>query len=195
MKDKLLYPIAGAVLAASSLVSTVMAGPNGSDRSSSTNAHDFSFQSIEGDTLPLSSFAGKAILIVNTASLCGFTPQYEELQTLWTDLKESGLIVLGVPSNDFGNQEPGTSEEIVSFCQGAYGVTFPLTEKVKIKGENAHPFYRWAREALGPAKIPRWNFHKYLVAPDGGLVKAYNSSVRPSSARLRGDINDLMESP
>ena len=192
MKDKLLYPIAGAVFAASSFVSAVTSGSEPANATGDRSAHAFSFQAIEGSPLPMSDFAGKAVLVVNTASFCGFTPQYEGLQALWSEYEDKGLVVLGVPSNDFGNQEPGTSEEIVEFCQGAYGVTFPLTEKVKIKGDNAHPFYMWARDALGRANAPKWNFHKYLVGPDGQLVDAYNSSVRPMSDRLTRDIEKVL---
>ena len=194
MKDKLLYPLAGAVFAATSLVSAVTDGSGDAAASDGRSAHEFSFQAIEGTPLPMSDFAGKAVLVVNTASFCGFTPQYEGLQALWSEYEAKGLVVIGVPSNDFGSQEPGTAEEIVEFCQGAYGVTFPLTEKVKIKGDKAHPFYLWARDVLGRANAPKWNFHKYLVGPDGQLIEAYNSSVRPNSDRLRRDIDQALPS-
>jgi len=109
------------------------------------NAHDFAFTSIEGDPMPLSAFAGNAILVVNTASLCGFTHQYEGLQALWDRYRNRGLIVLGVPSNDFGGQEPGTEAEIKEFCEVNFSVDFPLTTKQHVQGPHAHPFYRWTR--------------------------------------------------
>lgn len=195
MKEKLLYPIAGAVFAASSFVSSVTSGSSDIQATDRRNAHDFTFQAIDGTPLPLKAYAGKVVLVVNTASLCGFTSQYADLQALWHAYEAKGLIVLGVPSNDFGAQEPGTAEEILGFCQGAYGVTFPLTEKVKVKGNDAHPFYVWARAVLGQGKAPKWNFHKYLISPEGRLLDAYNASVRPKSNRLLRDINAVLPSP
>ena len=109
-----------------------------------TTAHDFAFTAIDGAPLPLKSFAGKAVLIVNTASQCGFTPQYAALQDLWTRYRDKGFVLLGVPSNDFGGQEPGTAAEIKEFCEVNFSVDFPLTEKVAVTGEGAHPFYAWA---------------------------------------------------
>lgn len=150
-----------------------------------TNAHSFSFKAIEGGDLPLEQFAGKAVLVVNTASRCGFTHQYEALQTLWQTYKARGLVVVGVPSNDFGRQEPGTEKEIKHFCEAAFGVDFPLTEKVAVKGAQAHPFYAWARQELGAKAAPRWNFHKYLIAPDGQLAAWFPTTAKPMSAKVR----------
>jgi len=147
-------------------------------------AHDFSFRSIDGAPLPLSDFAGKAVLVVNTASLCGFTPQYKGLQALWERYRGQGLVVLGVPSDDFGGQEPGSAQEIKGFCEVNYGLDFPLTEKSVVSGDGAHPFYRWAAAELGFAAKPRWNFHKYLIGPDGRLVDWFSSVTGPDSARL-----------
>ncbi len=141
------------------------------------SAHDFSFNSIDGDPLPMSQYKGKAVLVVNTASFCGYTPQYEGLQSLWTEYRDKGLVVLGVPSNDFGAQEPGTAEEIKDFCEANFDVDFPLTAKQVVKGGDAHPFYQWAADEKGASNAPRWNFHKYLVAPDGALVEAFPSGV------------------
>lgn len=150
-----------------------------------TNAHDFSFTAIGGASeLPLKDFAGKAVLIVNTASFCGFTSQYDGLQALWDRYRERGLVVLGVPSNDFGSQEPGTATDIKDFCEVNFSITFPLAEKVKVKGEGAHPFYGWARQELGIVAAPKWNFHKYLVAPDGTLVDWFSSVTAPDAAKL-----------
>jgi glutathione peroxidase len=191
MKDKILYPIFGAALAIGGAVSSLIdSRPAAADPS--ITAHAFEFQALEGGSLPLSAYAGKAVLVVNTASFCGFTPQYEGLQALWEARRDDGLVVLGVPSNDFGNQEPGTAEEIAAFCEGAYGVDFPMTDKVVVKGADAHPFYAWARAALGPANAPRWNFHKYLVGPDGALEGAYPSTVRPTDPKLTKAIDRLL---
>lgn len=134
--------------------------------------------------MPLSAFKGKAILIVNTASQCGFTPQYEGLQALWNRFRDRGLIVLGVPSNDFGGQEPGTEAEIKEFCEVNFSVDFPLTTKQLVTGPDAHPFYRWTGEVLGDEAKPRWNFHKYLVDPDGRLVGSFSTRTPPMSKPL-----------
>jgi len=128
------------------------------------SAHDFSFTAIDGEALPLSTFRGKVLLVVNTASRCGFTRQYEGLQALWNDYRDRGLVVLGVPSNDFGGQEPGSDPDISEFCTVNFHVDFPLTAKTPVRGQNAHPFYRWAAREVGALGVPRWNFHKYLVA-------------------------------
>lgn len=145
------------------------------------NAHDFSFKTIKGEPLPLSDFAGKAVLVVNTASECGLTPQYEGLEKLHEQYAEQGLVVLGVPCNDFGGQEPGTEAQIADFCQTNFGVKFPMAAKEKVLGDDAHPFYLWAREQLGEDQAPQWNFHKYLVGPDGKLLTAIASQVEPTA--------------
>jgi len=149
-----------------------------------TTAHDFTFTDIEGEPLALSQYRGKAVLVVNTASLCGFTPQYEGLQALWDTYSDRGLVVLGVPSNDFGGQEPGSSTEIKDFCATNFQVTFPLAEKEVVSGEGAHPFYKWARAELGVLAAPKWNFHKYLIAPDGRLVDWFSTTTKPGSAKV-----------
>lgn len=149
------------------------------------SAYDYSFTTLVGEApLPLSQFKGKVILIVNTASNCGFTKQYEGLQKLYDTYKDKGLVILGVPSNDFGEQEPGSSGEIAQFCKLNYGVTFPMATKQVVSGDDAHPFYQWAREVLGFGTAPKWNFHKYLVARDGTLVDHFNSTTAPDAARL-----------
>jgi glutathione peroxidase len=158
-------------------------------------AFDHEFQAIEGGKLPLAQWRGKALLVVNTASFCGFTPQYEGLQALWERYRERGLVVIGVPSNDFGAQEPKVEAEIQAFCQGAYNVTFPLTTKEVVKGKDAHPFYRWARESLGAANAPSWNFHKYLVGRDGTLIAGYGSRVEPLSAEMTKAVEAALASP
>jgi glutathione peroxidase len=149
-----------------------------------STAWDFSFIGIDGQPLPLAQFRGKEVLVVNTASQCGFTPQYKGLEELAQKYRERGLVVLGVPSNDFGAQEPGTSQQIKDFCESSFGIDFPLTEKVKVRGEEAHPFYRWAADKVGILGVPRWNFHKYLIAPDGHLADWFSTITPPDAARL-----------
>ena len=161
----------------------VLAQQKSSPAMSRPTAYAFSFKKLEGGDLRLAEQAGKPILVVNTASLCGYTPQYEELQQLWTRHRAQGLLVIGVPSNDFGGQEPGGAAEIEHTAHQTYGVTFPLTEKVAVKGANAHPFYRWAAGER-PLDTPRWNFHKYLVGKDGHITAAFSSEIRPLDARV-----------
>jgi len=143
------------------------------------NAHDFEFRTIDGAPLPLKSFAGKVVLVVNVASECGFTPQYRDLEALWRRERDRGLVVLGVPCNDFGGQEPGTETAIKTFCEKNYGVSFPLAGKVAIVGADAHPFYRALAAALGEGALPRWNFHKFLIGRDGTLIGAFPSKAAP----------------
>jgi glutathione peroxidase len=152
------------------------------------NGFDFAFTSIDGDPLPLARWRGHPLLVANTASFCGYTPQYADLEAVWRRYRDRGLVVLGVPSNDFGEQEPGTAREIKEFCEGRYQVDFPLAEKQTVIGKAAHPFFRWIAEELGDAGAPRWNFHKYLVAPGGALVGAWPSSVRPTDPAVTREI-------
>lgn len=148
------------------------------------DAYAFSFTTIDGKPLPLADFRGKAVLVVNTASQCGFTPQYQQLQALWDSYRDRGLVVLGAPSNDFGGQEPGSAGEIKDFCETNFRVSFPLTDKVKVTGDGAHPFYRWAADEMGFTAKPRWNFHKYLIDANGRLVDWFSSVTDPSSSRV-----------
>jgi glutathione peroxidase len=152
------------------------------------SAHDFQFASIDGKVLKLSDFSGKTILLVNTASQCGMTPQYRELEGLWRKYRGRGLVVLGVPSNDFGAQEPGTESEIKNFCSTNYDVTFPMTAKNRVSGGAAHPFYKWVVGEAGEAAAPRWNFHKYLISGSGKLVGSYGSKMRPDDPEILRDI-------
>ena len=155
-------------------------------------AHGFEFTSIDGEPLPMESFRGRAVLVVNTASLCGFTYQYGALQSLWDDYRERGLVVLGVPSNDFGDQEPGSEAEIKEFCEVNFDVDFPLTEKQTVRGAGAHPFFHHVVETLGPQAAPRWNFHKYLVSPDGDLIGAWPSRTEPGAPEIRDAIEAVL---
>jgi glutathione peroxidase len=147
-------------------------------------AFQFEFTAINGKPMPLEQYRGKVLLVVNTASYCGYTPQYEGLQALWEKYRDRGLVVIGVPSNDFGEQEPDSETKIAGFCKGQFGVTFPLTQKYDVIGNNAHPFYRWAAVAGTNAGIPRWNFHKYLVSRDGRLAAWFPTSTTPLSASV-----------
>lgn len=156
-----------------------------SDTASQQTAYDFSFKTLMGNQpLPLKEYQGKVILIVNTASHCGFTKQYEGLEKLYQTYQSQGLVVLGVPSNDFNNQEPGSSEDIANFCKINFGVTFPMTAKEHVTGNEAHPFYVWAKQSLGMGTAPKWNFHKYLVNREGKLVDYFNSTTAPDSPKV-----------
>ena len=146
-------------------------------------AYAFSFAGLEGADIKLADHVGKPILVVNTASLCGYTPQYAGLQQLWARYHARGLMIVGVPSNDFGGQEPGGSDDIVKTAHGEYGVGFPLAAKVQLKGPNAHPFYRWAANER-PLETPRWNFHKYLIGRDGHVAAVFPTAIEPMDARV-----------
>jgi glutathione peroxidase len=156
------------------------------------NAYQFEFVSLGGETLPLDAWRGRPVLVVNTASFCGYTAQYRDLEALWRRYRERGLVVLGVPSNDFGQQEPGSAAEIKQFCETNYQVDFPLTEKNRVIGGGAHPFYRWVVAQLGEAGAPRWNFHKYLIGPDGRLAGAWPSRVGPLDPEITGEIGGML---
>lgn len=157
------------------------------------SAHDFKFENIDGGELALDQWRGRPVLVVNTASECGYTPQYEQLQALWTRYRDRGLVVLGVPSNDFGGQEPGNETRIRDFCDTNYGVDFPMTAKQSVIGGNAHPFYQWVVDELGEAGAPRWNFHKYLIGPDGGLAGLWPSDVSPTEPEVVDSIEEALE--
>ncbi|MEO8079122.1 MAG: glutathione peroxidase [Caldimonas sp.] len=156
---------------------------------SEQSIHDFEAMSINGEKASLSTQRGKVLLVVNTASQCGFTPQFAGLETLWNDLRDKGLVVVGFPSNQFGAQDPGSNGEIAAFCQTNYGVTFPMMAKVDVNGAHAHPLWKWlTAEAPGilGTKAIKWNFTKFLVGKDGRVLKRYAPTDSPES--LRGDI-------
>ena len=148
------------------------------------------FASIDGGDLALSDWAGHPILVVNTASLCGFTPQYEGLQALYDTYRDRGLVVVAVPSDDF-RQELSSNGEVKSFCELTYGLDLPMTEITHVRGRDAHPFYAWLREENG--FVPAWNFNKVLLSGDGDVVATYGSTVTPMSRKLRGDIEALLD--
>lgn len=166
------------------LVLLIMLGIPSQLRASAMSFHDFEFTSIDGEALPGSTFAGKAVLVANTASQCGFTKQYTALQNVYEQYRDQGLVVLGVPSNDFGGQEPGSEAEIKEFCEVNFSVNFPLTGKAKVKGDDAHPFYKWAKDQVGVVGSPKWNFHKYLIGPDGALIDWFSTPTAPDGAKV-----------
>jgi len=159
---------------------------------SAKSAYDFVFRSIDGSELPVSKFKGKALLVVNVASRCGLTPQYAGLEQLWMDRRDDGLVVLGVPANDFGAQEPGTEAEIKDFCDTRYGVDFPLTAKEHVIGPDAHPLYKWVAEELGENAAPKWNFHKYLFSRDGTIAGTFGSRTPPEAPELTAAIEAVL---
>jgi glutathione peroxidase len=156
-------------------------------------AYAFSFAGLTGGDIKLADYSGKPILVVNTASLCGYTPQYAGLQDLWSRYRERGLVIVGVPSNDFGAQEPGGVSDIEHTAHKGYGVTFPLAAKAEVRGAAPHPFYKWAA-AERPLEVPRWNFHKYLIGRDGHVVGSYPSTVEPTDARIIAAIEKELSS-
>ena len=160
--------------------------------SENSNALGHSFPDIEGGELALSDFEGRPVLVVNTASMCGFTKQYAGLQTIHERYSEQGFAVIGIPSQDFGGQEYDSAEETKNFCEVNFGISFPMSTKQIVKGANAHPFYLDAIEALGESAEPKWNFHKILVDRNGAYVKAYPSDIAPEDPALLADIEALL---
>ena len=153
---------------------------------------DLSIKNLNGEDLNLSNFKGKTILLVNVASKCGFTKQYSGLQELYENYKGRGLIVIGVPSNQFGGQEPGSNSEIKEFCETNFNITFPITDKVNVKGENVHPIYSWAKKNYGNQTIPKWNFHKILISKDGKIADTFSSFTRPFSKKIIKKLEELL---
>lgn len=150
---------------------------------SPVTAYAFSFAGLQGGSIRLADYAGKPIMVVNTASLCGYTPQYTGLEQLFERFHDRGFMIVGVPSNDFGGQEPGGAAEISATANKEYGVTFPLAAKVDVKGPNSHPFYKWAA-AQRPHETPQWNFHKYLVGSDGSIAAVFPTETKPMDTRI-----------
>ena len=156
------------------------------------SAHDFTFSGIDNKPIDMKQYKGHPVLVVNVASFCGFTPQYTELQKLHETYGPKGLVVLGVPSNDFGAQEPKTEAEIAKFCESNYGVTFPMTSKQKVVGMDAHGLYQWISGEAGEAAAPKWNFHKYLIDKEGKLAGAWPSRVSPTSKEITGPVEMML---
>ena len=159
--------------------------------SSDKNFHDFSIESISGDNISLADYKNKVVLLVNTASQCGFTPQYAGLQKIYDRYKDDGFVVLGVPSDDF-NQELSTDDDVKKFCEIRYGVNFPLTSIQKIKGESAHPLYKWISGNTSVIGQPRWNFHKYLISKEGQVLNWFSSMTSPTSDGLLKQVEQAL---
>ena len=156
-------------------------------------AYDFQFKDLDGSPLNLSEYKDKVIIVINVASQCGFTKQYEDMQKIWEKYQEKGLVMIGVPSNDFGKQEPGSNTEIKNFCEAKFGITFPMTEKVSVKGTNAHPFYIWAEKNHGNSAIPKWNFHKIIIDKSGKIADTFTSITNPSSKKFTNRLDKLIK--
>ena len=157
-------------------------------------AYDFKFTDLDGTTLNLSEYKNKIIVVVNVASQCGFTKQYEDMQKVWENYQEKDVIIIGVPSNDFGNQEPGTNDEIKNFCDAKFGISFPMTEKIIVKGPEAHPFYKWAKKNHGNSAVPKWNFHKIVIDKKGKVADTFSSITNPSSKKFIKSLEKLIKS-
>ena len=182
-------------LVAGGLITPALAqGPKTEAPVTRLTAYAFSFAQLDGGEIRLADFAGKPILVVNTASRCGYTPQYAGLQQLWTRFHDRGLMMVGVPSNDFGGQEPGTAADIKETANHQYGVTFPLAAKAVVKGPAAHPFYKWAA-AERPLETPRWNFHNYLIGRDGRIAAVFSTQTEPTDAKVIAAIARATEHP
>ena len=153
---------------------------------------DFKINSINGDELDLSIFDGKTILLVNVASNCGFTKQYDDLQKLYDNFKDKGLVVVGVPTNQFGGQEPGSETEIKNFCETNFNISFPMTSKYDVKGDNAHPIYLWAKDTYGKSTVPKWNFHKILINKQGKIDDTFASFTAPMSKKIIKKLNKIL---
>jgi glutathione peroxidase len=166
---------------------------SGTASASDENIYSFSFEKLhEEGNINLADYNGKVIMLVNTASKCGFTTQYKGLQSLYDTYKDKGFVIIGIPSNDFGAQEPGSEEEIAEFCELNYGVTFPMTSKQIVSGESAHPLYKLARKELGFGTAPKWNFHKYLINKQGKFVDYFNSTTDPQADRVTKMVEKLL---
>jgi glutathione peroxidase len=165
---------------------------NKSISENSNTLFDFRINSISGDELNLSDFKGQTLLLVNVASNCGFTKQYDDLQKLYDNYKDKGFVVLGVPSNQFGAQEPGENSDIKDFCETNFNITFPMTSKYDVKGDNAHLIYQWAKETYGNSTIPKWNFHKILINKDGKVEDTYASFTTPMSKKIIRKLEQIL---
>ena len=161
-------------------------------KADSKSFYDLSINSIDGNEIKFSNFKEKSILLVNVASNCGFTKQYEDLQKLYELYKSNGLIVLGVPSNQFGNQEPGSEKEIKNFCEANFNITFPMTSKYDVRGNKAHPVYLWAKESYGNSAVPKWNFHKILIDKNGKIQNTFASFTNPMSNKIKKEIEKIL---
>ena len=155
-------------------------------------AYEYDFNGIDGNTIKLENFKNKVIVVVNVASRCGYTPQYEGLQELWLNYREKNLVVIGIPTNNF-KQEPGSNKQIKDFCETNFGINFPMTEKINVIGSDAHPFYKWAKQNYGIGAIPKWNFHKIVIGKDGKIADTFASITNPSSKKFVNFIKEQVK--
>lgn len=158
-------------------------------------AYQFSFPGLWTDRVPMTAFEGEVVMVVNTASRCGLTPQYEGLQEIYSEYQDRGFEIVGVPANNFMGQEPGSAEEIQEFCTLNYGVTFPMAAKSEVIGAERHPFYAWAEAQIGESAVPQWNFHKLLIGRDGRLIAAFGSQTVPTAPEVRAAIEAALAVP
>ena len=165
---------------------------NNSNSNNSKTLFDFKINSINNDEIDFSIYKGNTILIVNVASKCGFTKQYQDLQNLYKLYKDKGLIIIGIPSNQFGKQEPGSEKEIKNFCETNFNITFPMTSKYDVKGDSAHPIYVWAKKTFGNSTVPKWNFHKILINKDGKIEDTFASFTNPMSKKITKKIEQIL---
>ena len=156
-------------------------------------AYDYQFNSIDGEKIKLDDYKDKVIVVVNVASRCGYTPQYNDLQKLWSEYKMKNLVVIGIPTNNF-KQEPGSNKEIKDFCETNFGISFPMTEKIDVIGNKAHPFYKWAKETYGIGAIPKWNFHKIVIGKNGKVIDTFASFTKPTSKKFLNLIEKEIKS-
>ena len=159
--------------------------------SANSTAYDYEFNGIDGNLIKLEEYKEKVIVVVNVASRCGYTPQYKDLQSLWSEYKNKNLVIIGVPTNNF-RQEPGSNKEIKDFCETNFGITFPMTEKISVIGSNSHPFYKWAKKDYGIGAIPKWNFHKIIIGKDGKIADTFSSITNPNSKKFKKVIDNLI---
>jgi|TARA_B110000196_G_scaffold48444_1_gene39056 glutathione peroxidase len=171
----------------------ILAGliPFNSTHSYTLNAYDFSFKDIDGNDLKLKDYKGKVLLVVNVASKCGFTGQYEGLQAIWDKYRDKDFVLVGIPSNDF-YQEYSDEKDVKNFCELTFGVNFPMTSITSIRGKDAHPFYKWAKLTYGNKTVPKWNFHKILIDKNGKVVETYSSMTKPTDDKIVNLIEDLL---
>ena len=155
-------------------------------------AYDFNFKDLDGNHLNLSDYKGKVNVAINVASQCGYTNQYEDMQQVWEKYQSKGIVILGIPSNDFGKQEPGSNQDIKNFCEAKFGISFPMTEKVSVKGSEAHPFYIWAQKNYGKSAIPKWNFHKIIIDKNGKVAETFSSITNPTSKKFTKTLENLI---
>ena len=155
-------------------------------------AYDFSFKDLDGSAIKLSEFKNRVLLVTNVASKCGFTSQYEDLQNLWEQYQEKGLVVIGIPSNSF-NQELDSNKEVKNFCEAKFGISFPMMQIAEVKGDDSHPFYLWAKENHGRTAVPKWNFHKIIIGKDGKVFETFSSMTNPTSKKFINSIETALK--